>query len=76
MLSFLISEHSGAVDDDSGSPPPGAVLTGDTLFKDSVGGVRAPGHTTYEDLRDSIMSTLMELPPAPSSTPATRIPRA
>jgi hydroxyacylglutathione hydrolase len=41
----------------------GAVFTGDTLFKDSVGGVRAPGHTTYTGLRDSIMGTLMELPP-------------
>jgi hydroxyacylglutathione hydrolase len=40
-----------------------AVFTGDTLFKDSVGGVKAPGHTTYTDLRDSIMGTLMELPP-------------
>jgi hydroxyacylglutathione hydrolase len=38
------------------------VFTGDTLFKGSVGGVRAPGHTTYADLRDSIMGTLMELP--------------
>jgi hydroxyacylglutathione hydrolase len=39
------------------------VFTGDTLFRGSVGGVRAPGHTTYEDLRDSIMGTLMELSP-------------
>jgi hydroxyacylglutathione hydrolase len=39
------------------------VFTGDTLFKNSVGGVKAPGHTTYTDLRDSIMGTLMELPP-------------
>jgi glyoxylase-like metal-dependent hydrolase (beta-lactamase superfamily II) len=39
------------------------VFTGDTLFKGSVGGVRAPGHSTYTDLRDSIMGTLMELPP-------------
>ena len=31
--------------------------------RDSVGGVRAPGHTTYTDLQDSIMGTLMELPP-------------
>ncbi len=38
------------------------VFTGDTLFRGSVGGVRAPGHTTYTDLRDSIMGTLMELP--------------
>jgi glyoxylase-like metal-dependent hydrolase (beta-lactamase superfamily II) len=39
------------------------VFTGDTLFKNSVGGVKAPGHTTYTDLRDSIMGTLMELTP-------------
>jgi len=39
------------------------VFTGDTLFKGSVGGVRAPGHTTYADLRSSIMDTLLELPP-------------
>ncbi len=38
------------------------VFTGDTLFKGSVGGVRAPGHTTYADLRSSIMDTLLELP--------------
>jgi glyoxylase-like metal-dependent hydrolase (beta-lactamase superfamily II) len=39
-----------------------AVFTGDTLFKGSVGGVRAPGHTTFEDLRQSIMDVLMRLP--------------
>ncbi len=38
------------------------VFTGDTLFKGSVGGVRAPGHTTFEDLRSSIMDTLLALP--------------
>jgi glyoxylase-like metal-dependent hydrolase (beta-lactamase superfamily II) len=38
------------------------VFTGDTLFKGSVGGVRAPGHTTYEDLKRSIMDTLLKLP--------------
>jgi len=53
MLSFLVGDGSG----------PQAVFTGDTLFKDSVGGVKAPGHTTYADLRDSIMGTLMELGP-------------
>jgi hydroxyacylglutathione hydrolase len=41
----------------------GDVFTGDTLFKNSVGGVRAPGHTTYEDLKRSIMDELMKLPP-------------
>jgi hydroxyacylglutathione hydrolase len=40
------------------------VFTGDTLFKGSVGGVRAPGHTTYVDLKHSIMETLLKLPPA------------
>jgi hydroxyacylglutathione hydrolase len=40
------------------------VFTGDTLFKGSVGGVRAPGHTTYADLKASIMDTLLRLPPA------------
>jgi glyoxylase-like metal-dependent hydrolase (beta-lactamase superfamily II) len=50
MLSFLV-EHEGTQ----------GVFTGDTLFRNSVGGVRAPGHTTYQDLKDSIMGTLMEL---------------
>jgi glyoxylase-like metal-dependent hydrolase (beta-lactamase superfamily II) len=40
------------------------VFTGDTLFKGSVGGVRAPGHTSYDDLKTSIMGTLLALPPA------------
>ncbi|MFN8202817.1 MAG: MBL fold metallo-hydrolase [Solirubrobacteraceae bacterium] len=40
----------------------GNVFTGDTLFRNSVGGVRAPGSTSYADLRSSIMDTLMALP--------------
>lgn len=68
MLSFLVSDPSTARGGQSGGPggfagQGAAVFTGDTLFKGSVGGVRAPGHTTYMDLRDSIMGTLMELPP-------------
>jgi glyoxylase-like metal-dependent hydrolase (beta-lactamase superfamily II) len=55
MLSFLVGQDA--------APGEQAVFTGDTLFKNSVGGVKAPGHTTYADLRDSIMGTLMELPP-------------
>jgi glyoxylase-like metal-dependent hydrolase (beta-lactamase superfamily II) len=39
------------------------VFTGDTLFKGSVGGVHAPGSTTFEDLRESVMGVLMKLPP-------------
>jgi hydroxyacylglutathione hydrolase len=75
MLSFLVGDRSepapGRTTGRGGaSAAPGgfigggaAVFTGDTLFKNSVGGVRAPGHTSYADLRDSIMGTLMELPP-------------
>src|SRR6202011_906760 len=74
MLSFLVGEAppsampEGASVRGSRSSAPGGfaggeavVFTGDTLFKNSVGGVKAPGHTTYTDLRDSIMGTLMEL---------------
>ena len=54
MLSFLIEDQ---------------VFTGDTLFRGSVGGVRAPGHTTFEDLRSSIMDTLLTLPPETTIRP-------
>lgn len=73
MLSFLVGDKpelpEGASRHRTTTAPGGfvgadaVVFTGDTLFKDSVGGVKAPGHTTYTDLRDSIMGTLMELPP-------------
>jgi hydroxyacylglutathione hydrolase len=49
MLSFLVDGTD--------------VFTGDTLFKGSVGGVRAPGHTTYADLKGAIMRRLLTLPP-------------
>ena len=39
----------------------GNVFTGDTLFKKFVGGVRAPGSTSYADLKSSVMDTLMAL---------------
>lgn len=41
----------------------GNVFTGDTLFRNSVGGVRAPGSTSYADLKRSVMDVLLELPP-------------
>ena len=68
MLSFLVAEAVEGGRPGAGTAPGGFagrdanVFTGDTLFRNSVGGVRAPGHTTYTDLRDSIMGTLMELP--------------
>jgi hydroxyacylglutathione hydrolase len=39
----------------------GHVFTGDTLFKGSIGGVRAPGSTSYDDIKVSIMERLMGL---------------
>jgi hydroxyacylglutathione hydrolase len=68
MLSFLVGEPGGHGRFATSTAPggftgrEGVVFTGDTLFRGSVGGVRAPGHTTYTDLKDSIMGTLMELP--------------
>ncbi|MDP9378281.1 MAG: MBL fold metallo-hydrolase [Actinomycetota bacterium] len=41
----------------------GNVFTGDTLFRNSVGGVRAPGSTSYGDLKRSVMDVLLKLPP-------------
>ena len=37
-------------------------FTGDTLFAGSVGGTRAPGHGTFDQLRSSILLRLMTLP--------------
>ena len=45
------------------------VFTGDTLFKGSVGGVRAPGSTSFGDLKHSIMDVLLELPPETTIRP-------
>ena len=43
------------------------VFTGDTLFKGSVGGVRAPGASGYADLKSSIMDKLLRFPGATSA---------
>ncbi|MFK5955102.1 MAG: hydroxyacylglutathione hydrolase family protein [Planctomycetota bacterium] len=48
QLAFLINEK--------------AVFTGDTLFRGSVGGTCAPGHTVFAELQHSIMDRLMTLP--------------
>jgi hydroxyacylglutathione hydrolase len=50
MLSYLVSGSD--------------VFTGDTLFKGSVGGVKAPGSSGFVDLKRSILEVLMQLPPA------------
>jgi hydroxyacylglutathione hydrolase len=49
MLSLMVGDHD--------------LFTGDTLFKGSVGGVRAPGSTSFADLKHSIMDVIMKLPP-------------
>lgn len=49
MLAFVINDQG--------------VFTGDTIFKGTVGGTLATGHTTYADLKHSIMEVLMKLPP-------------
>lgn len=48
QLSFLVNEQR--------------VFSGDTLFRRTVGGTRGPGHTSFEDIRHSIMEVLMRLP--------------
>jgi glyoxylase-like metal-dependent hydrolase (beta-lactamase superfamily II) len=48
MLAYLINDER--------------LFTGDTLFRRTVGGTRAPGHTNFEDLQHSIMEVLMKFP--------------
>ncbi len=38
------------------------IFTGDTLFRRTVGGTRAPGHTSFEEIQHSIMEVLMRRP--------------
>jgi hydroxyacylglutathione hydrolase len=63
MLSFVVNDED--------------VFTGDTLFKGSVGGVKAPGSTSFADLEASVMDVLMKLPPLtrlhPGHTDPTRV---
>jgi glyoxylase-like metal-dependent hydrolase (beta-lactamase superfamily II) len=49
MLSFLVDGQE--------------CFTGDTLFAGSVGGVHAPGSTSFDDLRRSVMQVLLGLDP-------------
>ncbi len=65
MLAFVVNDEM--------------VFTGDTLFRDSIGGTVAPGHATFENLRHSVMEVLMRLPHEmvvyPGHTAATTIGR-
>src|SRR5438874_1608139 len=53
---YLVADAEGGhgVIVDSGAPP--------QPLLDSVGGVRAPGSTTFADLKASVMDVLMKLP--------------
>ena len=48
QMSFLINEEY--------------LFTGDTLFQNSVGGTRGPGHSTFENLQSSILNILIDFP--------------
>ena len=49
-------------------------LTADLIFKGTVGGTRAPGHTTFDDLKTSIMDKVLSLPPETRLHPGHREP--
>lgn len=49
--------------EDAATAEPAQVFTGDTLFRGSVGGTRAPGHGSFAQLRASILETILALPP-------------
>jgi glyoxylase-like metal-dependent hydrolase (beta-lactamase superfamily II) len=54
----------------AGPAGPGATcFTGDTLFRGSVGSTTAPGHTTFADLRRSLVERLLALPDAVQVAP-------
>jgi len=59
MLSLLVERSGG----EASGRDRCEVFTGDTLFKGSVGGVRAPGSTSFADIQNSIMEVLLTLPP-------------
>jgi hydroxyacylglutathione hydrolase len=48
QLSFVVDEER--------------VFTGDTLFRGSIGGTRGKGHTSFADLKHSILERLLQLP--------------
>lgn len=54
QLAFLVEAGGGAAQ----------IFTGDTLFRGSVGGTRAPGHGNFDQLQHSILDVLLALPSA------------
>jgi len=50
------------------------LFTGDTLFRRSIGGTMAPGHTTFADLRYSLLERLLAFPDDEKVLPGHRLP--
>jgi glyoxylase-like metal-dependent hydrolase (beta-lactamase superfamily II) len=50
------------------------LFTGDTLFAGSIGGTVAPGHTSFSDLRASLLEKLMVYPDDTPVLPGHRLP--
>jgi glyoxylase-like metal-dependent hydrolase (beta-lactamase superfamily II) len=50
------------------------LFTGDTLFAGSIGGTVAPGHTSFNDLRASLLEKLMAFPDNTPVLPGHRLP--
>jgi hydroxyacylglutathione hydrolase len=63
QAAFLVSDIDRA-DGHGHAREPAVCFTGDTLFRGSVGSTTAPGHTTFADLRRSLVDRLLSLPDA------------
>lgn len=50
------------------------LFTGDTLFRGSIGGTMAPGHTHFADLRHSLVERLLSFPDDEQVLPGHRLP--
>jgi hydroxyacylglutathione hydrolase len=70
QAAYLIADGPGGDREDDRRRAAGAIcFTGDTLFRGSVGSTTAPGHTTFADLRHSLVERLMRLPEATRIAP-------
>ena len=54
--------------------PQVGLFTGDTLFRGSIGGTQAPGHTTFDDLKHSLLQRLLTWPDDTAVLPGHRLP--
>jgi glyoxylase-like metal-dependent hydrolase (beta-lactamase superfamily II) len=68
QAAFLVSSNGDSGRGEGAGDPP-VCFTGDTLFRGSVGSTTAPGHTTFADLRRSLVDRLLALPDATRVAP-------